>query len=390
MNGHIRPRSPGVWQFRAELPKIDGRRRQKTRLFKGSETAARQAFRAWLREIETSETASPAESSGQTLAAYLAQWITLHLVTSVRGSTMRTYRRICRNWIAPHIGHVRLTDLRAIHVTEMLTGLRAQGLSARTQHHAYTVLRNALEQAVRWELLPRNPVRLIQAPRVDQQEMLATSLQELQAVLAATRGSRLYVVAILALGAGLRRGEICALTWADVDFKHRVVRVQASIEHQDSGYVRAEPKTRSSRRAVAVSDELLAVLSQHRADQRLQAMELGHADPPWLLSEPDGRMTRPDILSQRWSRVMRKAGINVTLQRLRHDHISHLLSRSAPVRHVSARVGHSRSTTTLSVYAHLINDGADPASSAAGELLSDLLNGGTTPKRRNVGGKMEA
>jgi integrase len=177
------------------------------------------------------------------------------------------------------------------------------------------------------------------------------------AVLDALRGQPLHAIAATALATGLRRGELLALRWQDVDLDGVVLRVERALEEtQRTGIAFKEPKTRHGRRLVTLPPSTVAVLREHwkaQQEQRL-ALGLGRAEPSAVVfADWDGATRSPNALTHQWRKAMKAARLTATFHSLRHTHASTLIAAGLDVLTVSRRLGHGSPTITLGVYGHL-------------------------------------
>ena len=144
----------------------------------------------------------------------------------------------------------------------------------------HAVLHQALENAVRWNLVSRNVAKLVSLPRVERYEAQTLTVEQARQLLEEARGSRIEVMILVALNTGMRRGELSALRWDDIDFENGLIFVRRTVNYVGGyGFVETEPKTKSSRRKIAVSGKLLEALKVHREQQgqmRLRAGEKWH------------------------------------------------------------------------------------------------------------------
>ncbi len=164
------------------------------------------------------------EPSKTTLAVFLDHWLA-HIEPSVAPRTHERYQEIARKNLAPLLGQTVLRRLRpeqiaASYAKALKSGRRdgTGGLSPRTVHHMHRILKQALATALRWRVLPYNPVDGVDAPKVERSIMKALDPAETARLLAHFRGTRMFTPVLLAVMCGLRRGEITALRWASVDF----------------------------------------------------------------------------------------------------------------------------------------------------------------------------
>ena len=275
------------------------------------------------------------------------------------------------NRLVAAIGHVKLQKLRPIHVHEMKL-LRRDGsqVSPRTFATARRVLKAALQQAADLELVSRNVASSGRAPTVETGEVDILAPEEITAVLEALHESDLYPIVAVALGTGMRRGELLALRWQDVDLDGAVVTVARSLEHTTRhGYRFKAPKTRAGRREIPIPAEIVEVLRNHRRQQLELRMSLGMGklEPEALVfCRIDGQPLPPNHVTARWREAV---GGKWKFHALRHTHASALIAGGIDVVSVSSRLGHSNPTITLKVYSHLFRRHDTSAADVIGRVL---------------------
>ena len=214
--------------------------------------------------------------------------------------------------------------------------------------------------AAKWGAIKRNIDTLVEAPKVQPTEAAALQLTEIPTMLGGLRGRALFPIAVVALGTGMRRGELCALRWQDVDLDAGGLRVERSLEQtRVGGLCFKAPKTARGRRTISLSPSVVAELRAHwkaQQEQRL-ALGLGRAAPEGLVFPTyEGKPRQPDGLSKEFSETMREIGLpHVTLHTLRHTHASQLITSGMDILTVSRRLGHSSPAITLTVYGHLLS-----------------------------------
>jgi integrase len=164
----------------------------------------------------------------------------------------------------------------------------------------------------------------------------------------------------------MRRGELLALQWSEVDLDRAVLRVERSIEETKAGLRIKPPKTKSGRRNIGLASDAIAMLREHRAEQMRIRLALGQGGPPLLVfSTIEGALLSPDNLSRDWWRVCNARKLpRVSFHALRHTHASMLIRAGVDVLTISRRLGHSSTSMTLDVYGHLM-EGADAAAAKA-------------------------
>jgi integrase len=369
--------SPGVWRFRVFVGSdtVTGNPRQVSRTFRGSKRQADSALAAFVTEVVAGTV--PA-TSPLTMAEYIDRWI--EYITPTRSSTtIRGYKAKAKR-ITAQLGSTRLDRVTAQHLDRAYHAWLSEGLDPSSVHHLHRVLSAALSQAVKWGLIPSSPTAKSSPPRRRTQPQCIPSVDTIHHLIDAAEdhGQPILATAIaLAATTGLRRGELAGLQWDDVDLERRRLEVRRSIKNDlDGGWVAGPPKTHQERR-IALDDFTVEVLSRHRAraerwaaDARTALAPSGYA----LTFDPSGTTPmKPDSIGQAFSRLCDKEGIDgLTLHSLRHFSASMLIASGRDVRTIAGRLGHSDATTTLRVYAHVV-DGRDQD---AADFLGALLGSG--------------
>jgi len=266
--------------------------------------------------------------------------------------------------LAPALGHHQLARLSPVHIQAyysqaLVSGRRhgEGGLSARTVLHHHRVLREALQQAVRWQLLARNPADAVEPPRPERREMKALDADDTRRLLAAAEDSRLYTPILLAVTTGMRRGEILGLLWQDVDLNAATATVCRSLQQVRGKVSFKQPKTARSRRLVTLPALAVDALIRHKARQAEIRLQLGPAydDHGLVVANPDGMPMSPGAFTHAFILLAKKAGRpRLRFHDLRHGHASQLGRLNVPVKVISERLGHSSVAITLDLYSHVL------------------------------------
>jgi len=236
--GHIRQRSPGTRELRYSLgtDPANGRRRIVTTTFSGDRKVAERELRRLLRAVDTGEHVDPTRL---TVRAWLGHWLDT-VREEVSPKTHERYAEIVKNFLNPALGNLPLTKLAPTHIQEAYNDWaaggrrdgKAGGLSPRTRRHIHRILRSALARAVEQQLLARNPAEAFKKrlPKVERRAMTTLTAEQSARLLAAIAHTRVYWPVLLALATGMRRGEILALRWKNVDLERGTLRVTESLE----------------------------------------------------------------------------------------------------------------------------------------------------------------
>jgi integrase len=232
------------------------------------------------------------------------------------------------------------------------------GLADRTRLHVHRVVHRMLRHAAQWGVVHQNVASLVDAPSVKSEEVDILTSGQVQAILATLRGRAVYIIAATALATGMRRSELLALRWQDIDLDRAVLRVERSLEQtKRAGLVFKAPKTRCGRRSITLPPSIVGELRTHWRAQQEQRLALGVGKAPedaLVFPTWEGKPRSPNAFTKEWTRTMADASIEgITFHSLRHTHASTLIGAGLDVLTISRRLGHGSPAITLSVYGHL-------------------------------------
>jgi integrase len=239
----------------------------------------------------------------------------------------------------------------------------------------HRVLREALQQAVQWQMLPRNPADLVKPPKIERKQMKVLDTDATAELIEAARPYRIFVPILLGVLCGLRRGEIAALRWRSVDLEAGQLRVVASIEQTKQGCREKETKSGSDR-VVALPAMLVAELRRHRAEQAEELLQLGIrlSDDNYVVAQADGSPLQPNSLTHAFADFLETHGLKrVRLHDLRHSHATHLLAAGIHPKVASERLGHSKVGITLDLYSHVLPGMQAEAAAAVDNAMQAAL-----------------
>jgi integrase len=276
MKGHIRKRGKRSWAVVIDLGRdASGKRRQKWHPVRGTKRDAQRELINLLNAIHKGDYVEP---SKMTVSEYLDRWLSDYAKLNVSPKTYERYTDIISRNIKPALGEYHLSKLRPLHIQSLYTGALMQGrkdgrggLTAQTVLHFHRVLRKALQQAVKWQLLARNPTEAVEPPRPQRKEMQVVDEAGTARLLQAVEGARLHMPVLLAVMTGMRRGEILALRWQDTDLEKGQVAVRRSLEQTRDGLRFKQPKTGKGMRSVALPGIAVQALRRHKCAFRRKA-----------------------------------------------------------------------------------------------------------------------
>jgi len=363
--GHIRQRSCGSWELRYSIGRSSetGRRRVATVTVRGTRKDAERELRRLLRTQDTGEHVDPTR---MTAAQWLNQWLGL-IRDSVSGKTYERYAELANNFLIPEFGQVRLSRLtpaqiQASYAKWSMEGRRdgkPGGLSPLTRRHIHRVLRSALTRAVELQIIARNPSDPLRKtlPKVERREMKTLSDDQTNSLLGILSDSRLYWPCLIAVAAGMRRGEILALRWKHVDFDQETVRVVESLEQTKKTLRFKTPKT-DRFRSIVLPSYAVRELKRLKKEQAEALLALGvrQTGETLVCGRADGEPHQPRSLTHEFAAFMasRKDLPRIRFHDLRHTHATQLLSAGVHPKVAQERLGHSTVTTTMDLYSHVM------------------------------------
>lgn len=295
---------------------------------------------------------------------------------NLKETTAERYEDLARLHIKPHIGTIRLASLEPIHISSLYLKLRSgdRPLAARTVHHVHQLLHSALRQAVKWRLIARDPTDAVDAPKAPHREMMSLDAAQTQSLLMqVTVEPSLVVPVALAVGCGMRRGEILGLQWGDIEWDHRVLHVRRALHRtKEAGVHFSSPKTHRSSRVVKIPHFVLNLLRDHKRQQAADRLQtIGWQDNDLVCPAGDGTPWNPNAFNARWNKFRKAANLTVRFHDLRHTHATLLIQQGADIRTVSERLGHGGVAITLQFYAHVLEGMQDHAA----DLMDKVVNG---------------
>jgi integrase len=351
--GSIYHEASGRWVAALTLYDATGKRRR-VRRFGKTRTEARQKLKELQQQAEQGVQLT---DSNVTLAQFLKRWLEDSVRPSVRAKTYEGYESIVRVRIVPRLGRQPLNKVTPAMLQRLYTDLAEAGLSARSIHHTHRVLHKAFKQAMRWGLIPRNPVEATDPPRPQQAEMKILTRDEVGTLLRETTDDRLHALYVLAVTSGMRLGELLGLRWTDIEGDAHRLFVRRSLQRTRHGLVFVEPKTAKSRRTVMLTERAVTALRRHRQQQAEERLRLGPVweDQELVFPNHTGGPQDPGAVSNGFKGMLKRLGLlAIRFHDLRHTAASLLLSAGTHPKIVSEMLGHSTIVLTLDTYSHVV------------------------------------
>jgi integrase len=303
------------------------------------------------------------------LDAFLERWLA-DVATTIKPRTLDYYRSVVETHLSRDLGGHRLVDLRAPHIAAYRNRKIAEGLAPRTVSHHLAVLRAALSQAERWDMVVRNEAKLVQGPRIPRRDVTTLRLFEVQTLLAGVKGDPMEAVYALAALTGMRQGEILGLRWGDIDGSR--VTVRKTLVWLNGTVTLQDAKTDESHRTITVPSMVAEALTRRRAEQNADRLGNRRWSRAWtegfelVFTDADGYAVERTVITRAMYRHLAAAGLpRVTFHALRHGYVGIMRELGMSTDDISGILGHASAVETRETYMHLDHD----VSSRAAKML---------------------
>ena len=325
------------------------------------------------------------EPTKMTVAEWFTTWLNDYMKLSLRPTTWESHKYQVDGHIIPALGHLRLAQLQTAHIQRLyndkLQGGRLDGkpggLSPKSVRYIHTVIHSCLEQARKESMITINPAGAVRLPKLEKPEIKYLGTAEAAIFLAMARESKHFAAFYLALSTGMRRGELLALRWKDIDFEAEQLTVnQGLVRISGKGLVFQEPKTALSNRVISLAPAVAQVLKEHREQQtdgRIMAGAAYNSELDLVFSNELGEPICPRAFTRVFERLVKKAGLNVTFHGLRHTFATLALQEGVDVKTIQETLGHHSAAFTMDVYSNVTAKMRREAADRVSNLLASLI-----------------
>jgi integrase len=341
----------------------------------GTKKDAQKVLTAVLRKLDMGELLL--EPSTQTVEAYCEDWLQTIAQPRLAKSTFKNYCHYMRRQVYPSLGKRKLIRLEPKDVQKLYGEQLGRGLSGRSVRYTHTVLNSALEHAVVQRLIPSNPCKYTQLPKLDTKEMNAMSEVERSVFLEAAVTNRMHAYFALLLATGLRPAEGLALKWSDLDPVGKTLRIVRTLEYVSGKAYFKEPKTKRARRTINLHDGTVALLLEHKQTGMMPGELIFStlSGEPFYTNNVLNRYFKPCLLAAGLATVgttakgTKRIVSKFRMYDLRHTHATMLLEANVNPKIVSERLGHASVSLTLDTYSHILPTIQNAAVEALGASL---------------------
>lgn len=347
-----------------------------------AEKSARKKAEAFAATFEKECREGVTSDSRQTFQAYSDYVVKLKERRGAKHATITSYKDLAER-INPYIGHIKLRELRADHLNSLYAELSKDGqnkktggkLSAKTILEHHRLISTVLEQAVKEGLIPFNVATRAEPPHVERKEVNYVQKDDIAPILAAleTEPVKWRMLVHLLMLTGARRGEILGLKWKYVDFENSRIYICNNVCYSpERGIYENSPKTEKSKRYIALPAQTMLQLKQYRAWQYEERLRLGayYQNQDFVFSQDTGNPMHPDSVTTWLARFSKRHGLpHINPHAFRHTMASMLFFNGMDAVSISKRLGHSQVSTTMDIYAHVVEE----ADKVSADILGDIF-----------------
>ncbi|MCC3868557.1 tyrosine-type recombinase/integrase [Terrisporobacter mayombei] len=286
-------------------------------------------------------------------------------------TTYKVYTRICKKYIIPLLGDIKLCEIKPIHVQDYVDDL-LDLLTPQTIKVHLNVLNLSLKRAYRLKLIKENPVQFVEVPKNRKYKNEIYNAEDMQKLLEKCYGTSMELPIVLAGGLGLRISEILGLTWNNVDFSDFTITIDKITVRNDGEVILKDPKTESSIRTISAPKEVILMLKQLKKDRLAAKLRGEKSHRELIFYDKNLNPVAPDVLSKKFRLFLKDNNLkHIRFHDLRHSHVTLLIDAKVPIKVISERVGHSNINTTLNIYSHALKEMDQEASD---KISSTLFN----------------
>ena len=376
--GSIRKRSDGRWEGRYTVGYDENGKVKMKNVLGKTQAEVKEKLKE---KIEEAKVLDVAKSESYTVAEWAALWFEIYAKPNIRERTADYYNRYITKHIVPCLGDIKLNKLTGRQIQKMYNDLldhgrervsqkeKNPGLSGTYVHGVHVMLHNCLNRAVKERLIVRNPTDDVIVPKIDKKEMKILPPEQVKAYLKAASARGILPLFYLELTSGLRKGEIAALLWSDLDVGNCTLSVTKQLVSSRDGELKiTQPKTATSVRLISLPQETVELLKEEHAKHPLNI---------YMFPSPrTGGMYHPDSIVKLHEKILNDAGIeHLRFHDLRHSFATYALQSGADVKTLSCMLGHYSAGFTLNTYCHATRAMQNDAAKRIGGFITSQVEG---------------
>ncbi|MCC0693081.1 tyrosine-type recombinase/integrase [Clostridioides sp. ZZV14-6387] len=359
MKGGVRKRS-NKWYYYFDLGIVDGKRKKVERVGGNTKKEAEKALREALNEYENSGIVF--EESNISVSDYLDFWYKEYVLLNCKYNTQESYQINIEKHIKPKLGVYKVKALTPAILQSFINKKYKENYSQNTLQVLKNILHRSLKSAVYpYKHIRENPMQYVSIPRTktktESNKVKTITLDEFNQILNIfPQDSFQRIVLLIGFYTGMRRGEIIALTWDDIDLDNKTITVKHTLIKKKNGiFELSQPKTESSCRTIFTGDTLIRILKEHKLHQKKMKLKYGefYFDSNWVCTKENGQQVNTHTLDTIVKQIRKALNNDFHFHCLRHTHATLLLENGANIKDIQNRLGHSQLSTTMDTYSHV-------------------------------------
>ncbi|MCC0633865.1 MULTISPECIES: site-specific integrase [unclassified Clostridioides] len=359
MKGGVRKRS-NKWYYYFDLGIVEGKRKKVERVGGSTKKEAEKALREALNEYENSGIVF--EESNISLSDYLDFWFKEYVLLNCKYNTQESYRINIEKHIKPKLGVYKVKALTPAILQNFINKKYKEDYSQSTLQVLKAILHRSLKSAVYpYKHIRENPMQYVSIPKTksktETKKVKTITLEEFNQTLNIfPQDSFQRIILLIGFYTGMRRGEIIALTWDDIDLDNKTITVKHTLIKKKNGmFELSQPKTESSCRTIFTGDTLIRALKEHKLYQKKMKLKYGefYFDSDWVCTKENGQQVTIHTMDTIVRQIREALNNDFHFHCLRHTHATLLLENGANIKDIQNRLGHSQLSTTMDTYSHV-------------------------------------
>lgn len=371
--GHVRKRlnKDGSTSYQvvveSDRDPLTGKRERHYKTVNGTKKQAEAIMRQKIAEVESGGIVT---ASAMKVGDWMDEWLNLYL-PDIADTTRDGYRGPIKRYIKPVLGSIPVKALKTATIQSWINGLKDEKRAPKTIRNVYNNLNAAMEKAVLLRMIPYNPCRGVELPKIKKYQASVYNATQVNDLLKIAAGTDFYLALALLTSTGVRRGELLALKWKHIDLEKKVIHIRENMVKAGTVILEKSPKSDAGRRDISIGDDVVALLSEAKMQYFVDKSQPGFRDMDYVIHKANGTPYRPDAMTKKWERFLVQHNLpHIRLHDLRHTHATLLIQAGVSPKVVQQRLGHSDVTITLNTYTHVMPDMAQDAA----DKLDSIIN----------------
>ena len=335
-----------------EIDPVSGKRRRQYKTVHGTKKQAEAIMKRMIQDIESGGIAAP---STMTVEDWMSEWLK-NFCPNIAQTTREGYQEKIDHYIVPVLGKIQLKDLKTESIQHWVNGLSQRGLTAKTVRNAFNILNPALKKAVVLRKIPHNPSEGVELPKLVRPDVTIYDTALCKQALEAAKGTDMYLIVLLEVMTGLRRGELVALKWSHIDLDAGVIHICENTVRVNGGTITKQPKSKAGYRDITIGAEMVEELrrAKEEYDKARAAYGAGFHNHGYVIHLENGKPFEPDSITHKWRDFAKRNGLpHIKFHGLRHSNATALIQAGVSPKVVQQRLGHADVNITLNTYTHV-------------------------------------